>query len=304
MVHVQLLLVLLLAGCSCFVDSTGAGSSSDPEGGSTSAIQSTTAGDDVGEEIGGVPPARTAGSTTEDGGPADGDTSGLTIESSSASSGDDSGSSSTGSEGRLVDVLLLDDGSAHIPTIETALTAAGHRFENVGAHSTWEGEGIDDETDVVLSIEGSTYGTGLTTEGSVALTGFLLGGGMVIRTEWSLYSAAQGLSDSDFDQYLPAVSPNAAFDYGTTWYLVGAEHPIAAGLPQSWVNVGSGCTVAIPNPGAEVIMGSSLCGAAVIIERHGSGLLVHINDDFGAEAVMVDSNSLAVLVNTVGFAAL
>ncbi len=125
---------------------------------------------------------------------------------------------------------------------------------------------------------------------------FVANGGGLIRTEWSVYEGPL----QDVDSMMP-VKYDDAYDYGDTWTVLDAGHPLAAGLPASWDD-DAGYSDVVADPAATVVIEGTGGNPLLTYRTDFGGTVVHINHDMTYTGDISD-NTMQVIVNSVAFAA-
>ena len=239
-----------------------------------------------------------------------------TVGESSALPADASGSDTTGSAGTSgspdggeldasttsssapIAVLLLGDSGSQ-GQIETALTGAGYDVTTIVYYGDWNGAiPLPSAFDVVVYLDGVSWGNGLSAEADAALAAFVQGGGGLVRTEWSLF--AQGVNPA-IDALLPSTY-EGSYTYGATWTVVDAAHPLAEGLPASFESE-AGYSHGTATGDTTVVVDDGLGNPLAAVRNDVGGSVVHINHDLLDTVPTIEPPVLQLFVNAVALAA-
>ena len=200
-------------------------------------------------------------------------------------------------------VLLLGDGDpGSSAQVGEALVRAGHEVSHGGDYWEWDTVEHDPEDhDVVVWLEGDSYGSPLIPTSEEALLAFVAGGGGLIRTEWGGYSA-EGYEDEPLNVLLPA-KPRAGSPYGyePRWTVSDARHPLAFGLPRRFRGDGGFSYLDLAPKATSPLSGYGVVPMAAVSDESG-GRVVHVNHDITYTTDEIAPTILDLLVNAVEYA--
>lgn len=199
-------------------------------------------------------------------------------------------------------VFLLGDTEAETQ-VQAALEAAGHEVTFAGIYDEWDGVSPSTEGhDVILFLEGESYGDALMPGASAAILDFVRNGGGLVRTEWGAWSVPYKDEPEPVDELFPAIArPGGDYDYGMRWSVRRGGHPLVFGLPEFWTDE-AGFTYLDVHPRAKnAVLGN---GAIPMLtwRNDDGGTVVHVNHDMTYETEVVSRQALDLLLNAVEFA--
>jgi len=198
-------------------------------------------------------------------------------------------------------VLLLGDYGSETQ-VQAALTDAGHNVTFAGAHDEWNGvDPYIGEFDVVVFLDGYSYGNDLQPAAQTAIDAFVRTGGGLVITEWATYDAYSSAWNPLITALMPASSPDRDYDYGASWQLIDPTHQLAAWLPAHWVDQ-AGFSYVVPHESATVVIESHNGDPLVTFRNDLGGTVVHVNHDLTYTTSMINRHALQVIVNAVEFA--
>jgi hypothetical protein len=200
-------------------------------------------------------------------------------------------------------VFLLGDTDAEDQVTE-ALEAAGHEVTFAGHYAEWDGMNPSPEGhDVILFLEGRSYGQPLLPAASGAILDYVRRGGGLIRTEWGAWSAPYKEEPEPVDDLLPvAALPGGDYDYASRWKAEKSRHPLTFGLPETGWTDGAGYTYLEPRRGAKVVLMGNEVVPMLTWDREWRGRVVHLNHDMTYWTDEVSRQALDLLLNAVEFA--
>jgi hypothetical protein len=201
------------------------------------------------------------------------------------------------------DVLLLGD-DENEAEVQASLEGAGHAVTYGGIYYDWDGASPDvNNFDVVVLLDGYDYGYDLNPAALTALTNFVSSGGGLVLTEWCAYDVGNGYKTLQFGALMP-VEYAGDYDYGFTWNVIDPTHPMVAGVPASWTADGAGSSFVNAKSGSTVLIQSPDNNPLLTYWHYDCGMVVHINNDLGAdEGEDTDPNTLVLINNAVSEAA-
>jgi len=198
-------------------------------------------------------------------------------------------------------LLLGDDGSE--AQVQAALTGAGHGVTFAGAHYEWDGATPNiNDVDVVVFLDGNSYGNSLQPAAQTAIDLFVRAGGGMVITEWATYDAYSTAWNPQIAALMPATSPARDYDYGASWRLIDPTHQLAAWLPAHWVDQ-AGFSYVVPHESATVIIETYNGDPLVTYRNDLGGTVVHVNHEMTYTTSIINRHALQVMVNAVEFAA-
>lgn len=201
-------------------------------------------------------------------------------------------------------LFLGDDGSVNNTYLRTAIANDGYTVINATPFYSWSGSGLAD-CRVVVVFNADNYTNGFTAAGHSALESWLLSGGTVVRTEWTVWAiGSESLVAQGIDTHLPVDSVGGDYRYDVTWSVTDALHPLTAGLPASFAVAGGGSADVVLAASATAVATAGAAGPAVSFKSFGSGRVIHINSDFNDDAETTPNASVVrVLRNAVAWGA-
>jgi len=209
------------------------------------------------------------------------------------------------SSAQAANVLLLGDTEAETQ-VQQALEHAGHNVIFGGVYYEWDGISPNvDDFDVVVYLDGESYGGSLQATAASAIEQFVANGGGLIFTEWTAWDVYFGYKSLAVDNLMPAKSSSSDFDFGFTWQVVDRSHPLASGLPANWFDE-AGSSFVEPKPGTCVVIegsnGDRTGNPLLSFSSINGGTVVYINHDLTYSTDIMNGNALKVIVNSVSFA--
>jgi hypothetical protein len=204
-------------------------------------------------------------------------------------------------------VLVLGDERTE-DSVAAILTRAGIEVEVGGPYWEHSGDGLDGFSAVVF-LTGFAWARRMPEAAQSKLVAFVANGGGLMTVEWLLYNHYY---DSGFQDLVGAIAPAkyaGDYAYSGETYSRTADHPVAAGLPQSFALPADGwsysLTTADPDPAkaAQVVFRGSASGDAVVAGRHGQGRTVHWNmaGEYQQRSAIWSAEVRQLLVNIVKF---
>lgn len=179
----------------------------------------------------------------------------------------------TAPEAQPTRILVLEDGGTE-DSVAVFLRAQGHTVTMGGPHSQFRGAGLADH-DVVLLLSGPQYTATMPDSAQQKLVNFVANGGGLMTTEWVHYLTSRGAYYSRLRVILPATY-GGTYQRGADTCRVNGVHPIAVGLPQTFVtsaNWGGSRLQAKTDPALrpEVPIIGSYTASAVVTGVYGTG---------------------------------
>jgi hypothetical protein len=196
-------------------------------------------------------------------------------------------------------ILVLGDGGTETHVTST-LAGAGFEVRDGGPFHDFDGSGLDDVHAVVL-LTGVEYNNDMNDDGEWALVDFVTRGGGLVTTEWLNYS----IERSGFHQVIQAILPvtyGGSYSSGSETYAVMVDHPVTAGLPETFTTSESmEYSELSPRDGAVQLVRGSDSGHAVVTWTVG-GRVVSWNmaGEYGGEDIWSDEMD-RLLMNAVDF---
>jgi hypothetical protein len=123
-------------------------------------------------------------------------------------------------------VLILEDGGSE-DTLQLFLDSAGFDVTMGGLYSSYTGTNFS-AYDLVIFLNGVQHTNVMADSVQTALKNYVMGGGVLLLTEWMVYDGNTTILDS-----LSPVTSGGGYNDGFEAYLKQLDHPITAGLPDS-----------------------------------------------------------------------
>jgi hypothetical protein len=210
---------------------------------------------------------------------------------------------SIASFGMAANVLVLGDDASELE-VGPALEAAGHTVDCTCSYYDWDGTNPPlRDFDVVVFLDGETYGQGLDPAAVAEFVSFVESGFGLVMTEWSAYDVCRSNLPVEIDGLMPVYMPTC-LDYSylpRLWSPVDPIHPMVAGLPSSWTDNGGFSFVEI-KPGADVVIEDGDANPLLTWWNEPGGVVVHHNHAMRDRALPISAEALQVLINAVEFA--
>jgi len=198
-------------------------------------------------------------------------------------------------------VLVLGDAGSE-GQVMRALRSAGHDVVFGGFHNDWDGVDPDvNDFDVVVYLDGYSYGYGLQPAADAAVAAFVAAGGGLVITEWSAYDVNGGYMSPGVAALMPVTSPEGNYDYGSDWIVPDRTHRLAAWLPEQWVDA-AGFVYVVAHASATVVIENSSGNPMLTYRTDTGGTVVHVNHELTYTTERMHRYALQVLVNAVEFA--
>lgn len=212
-------------------------------------------------------------------------------------------------------LLLADVEAASTTALVNSISAAGFQVTvRPAPEYTWDGtDPALSGFDVVVHLNGPTYGQGLPKASQIALSNFVASGGGFIGAQWNGYELVAGqqvdMPDLVLQRYSDAQSENCSPCTVTFSVVQGEEsHPVLAGLPSSFSFDAdahdAGPQVVFQSEPSTVLMRVPSGGPAVLARQFGSGRVVNFSfapnyAQPGEEHTLLDPNIQQLYVNAV-----
>ncbi|HEX2897841.1 MAG TPA: ThuA domain-containing protein [candidate division Zixibacteria bacterium] len=173
-------------------------------------------------------------------------------------------------------ILILEDGGTE-DTLQLFLDSAGFDVTMGGLYSNYTGTNFS-AYDLVIFLNGVQHTNVMADSIQQALKNYVMGGGVLLITEWMVYDGNTVILDS-----LSLVTSGASYNDGFEAYLKQLDHPIAAGLPDSfdlpspdwyWVQTFAKPTSLCTNI-QSIYNGVSATSPQLLIGTFGSGRMIH-----------------------------
>ncbi|UCD74200.1 MAG: hypothetical protein JSV91_10465 [Phycisphaerales bacterium] len=209
---------------------------------------------------------------------------------------------STGQAGNAepVDVLLLGDGDAEYQ-VQPALEEAGQNVVFGGLFHQWDGVNPDvNDFDVVVYLDGWSYGSDLTPGAEAALAAFITGGGGLVITEWAAYDSEDPLWNPVIREYMP-VTYAGDYDSGGHWFVLDPTHALTAWLPEQWGDA-AGFSYVNVDANAAVVVNNNFGNPMITYRTDMGGAVVHLNHDMTYTTEIINPRSMLALINAVEYA--
>jgi hypothetical protein len=212
------------------------------------------------------------------------------------------GVAASGALAEPADVLLLGDAGSE-GQVTRALRAAGHNVVFAGFHADWDGVDPDvNDFDVVVYLDGNSYGYGLQSAADAAVAAFVAAGGGFVITEWAAYDVYHAWMSPGVSALMPVSSPEGDYDDPGLWVVSDPTDPLAAWLPDQWGDQ-AGFSYVVPHANATVVLESATGTPFVTYRTDTGGTSVHVNHSLTYDTETINRHSLQAVVNAVEFAA-
>lgn len=200
-------------------------------------------------------------------------------------------------------VLILKDAATE-GDFNTILTDAGMDVTVSTVYEyQWNGTNPSpNDFDVVILLDGNTYGAGMPIAGQEALVNFVNAGGGLIMTEWIAYEAGNHTAMKDLILYEPSQWNYAE---GEETFTVAQEHPVTLGLPPSFsVPYHAGNPGGV-KPDATVLISGSMLPSAVAVKQYGAGRVVEfaVAGNYTGSPFISSPDMQKLLINSVNWTA-
>ncbi|MGA1867761.1 MAG: Ig-like domain-containing protein [bacterium] len=199
-------------------------------------------------------------------------------------------------------ILILKDGGTE-GDVRDILSHAGFNVTISNSFEyQWDGTNPPpDGFDVIILLDGISYGLSMPVDGQTILVDFVKNGGGLIVTEWITIEAANHTAMSDLillSRYSGAI--------GSDTYTLLQDHPVAEGLPQSFITPAQGYSKCTLKAGATALIEGSDNAKAVAIKEYGNGRIVEFSSagNYGGYRPFAHSAQMSqLLINAVKWAA-
>jgi hypothetical protein len=187
------------------------------------------------------------------------------------------------------------------PLILSALTAASIDATDGGLYTAWDGTNpAPTGYDVVIWLQGQTYAGAVLAGLPPALNAYVMGGGVLVRTEWAAYNLGAA-SYAGIDALMPVSYANT-WAVSATWHTADATNPYLTGITFPFTTT-SGHSIVTANSTATVLAELTdnqpvpVTTPAVTVETFGTGKVFHLNHDVLYYATALDPPFVQLLVN-------